>query len=253
MRRRCILGVMFCILIFIICSSKTVYAVTCELQFDDTSNSNGFVEKDGKLYYVITLSAKTYAGELSSVKCKIEYDNTYLEYLDLKDKTLDLGEKGVFKNQSYIQLYDNDNWKMQFNENECVFLGRNEENNRLKAIDNNKVDLVKLCFLVKDNVREKRAVYIDTQSDSTQILYAKIKSDNRYITNGVKVKQETENNKTNSEENKIEESKNNQNENLATSKLPQTGINPVMLLALCICIVIMIIFIIKKSKMKDIN
>lgn len=130
------------------------------------------------------------------------------------------------------------------------------------AIDENEIDLIKICFKVKDNVQEKRLVFIDTQADSTQILYAYANQNRRYITNGVTM---NENSPDNSQIDKNDNSNKNENQqqsdteqfdsyeskdNTAPKILPQTGEGITMVLVIAIVIVISIVLRIKLKKQK---
>lgn len=253
--------VLVSLLFIIIFYTKSVYAITCELSIKDDENSNGFIEKDGQLYYVITISSKSFGGTLSSIKFKVCYDEKYLEILKLENAELDLGEKGKYTNKPYIIEYND--WDATYTQSSNIYLGKKvDEDRSLMAIDENEIDLIKICFKVKDNVQEKRLVFIDTQADSTQILYAYANQNRRYITNGVTM---NENSPDNSQIDKNDNSNKNENQqqsdteqfdsyeskdNTAPKILPQTGEGITMVLVIAIVIVISIVLRIKLKKQK---
>lgn len=242
--------------------TKSVYAITCELSIKDDGNNNGFVEKDGQLYYVITISSKTFGGTVSSIKFKLCYDEEYLELLNIENGELDLAEKGKYDREPYIIEYED--WDAEYKKESNVFIGKNEDNDRtLMAINENEIDLIRICFKVKDNVQEKRLVYIDTQSDSTQILYAYPNQDKRYITNGVpmneNISDNPESNDNDSYDNKNENQQQgsqeqtqqyNNKENKAPNILPQTGVSITIILIIVLAVTISILLWIKLRKTK---
>lgn len=253
--------ILISILFFIAFCSKSIYAITCELSIKDDGNDNGFIEKDGQLYYIITISSKTFGGTLSSIKFKLCYDEEYLELLNIENGELDLGEKGKYKNEPYIIEYND--WNVTYTKSSNVYLGRKLDDDRtLMAINENEIDLIKICFRVIDNVQEKRLVYIDTQSDSTQILYAYPNQDTRYITNGVPMNENGSDNQeingndnNNSNENQQQDNQEQSysyesNENTAPKILPQTGTTITMILVIGLIVAISIILWIKLRKTK---
>ena len=173
--------------IFIILLGNSVYAAICDLSIVDSSDATGFIEKDGKLYYVVCVNAENAGGNLSGVTLKFEYDREHLLPLSLGEgETLDLGTKGIFTGAGRLEYngWNNDE-NQRFNQDNMILTVYKKENNNLNQIDDKEITLITLCFEVLDNVKERRAVYIDTFDSKNEILYASFKSDQRYITNGV--------------------------------------------------------------------
>lgn len=207
------------------------------------------------MWYLYT--KKQHGGTVSSVNFQICYDSVFLEPLRLENgSSLDLKEKGFFT-ETIIKEYNNSSWDVKFNDSKCIYNGTN---NDLKAIEEKEVKLLTICFKVKDNIKQKRSVYIDTQSEFTDILYADLEENIRYITNGIEV-----NDGNNSLENKniqddigkeytnekINNIDNHENSmNLANKILPQTGqkIGFIAIIFLMLCIIIFIYV-----KIKNIN
>lgn len=172
--------------------------------------------------------------------------------------SLDLKEKGYFTG-TIIKEYNNSSWEVKFNDSKCIYNGTNKD---LKAIEEKEVKLLTICFKVKDNIKQKRSVYIDTQSEFTDILYADLEENIRYITNDIEVN--TEDGDTSLEDKNIQDNieKENTNEkinnignyessmNLANKILPQTGqkIGFIVIIILMLCIIIFIYVKIKKYK-----
>ena len=65
--------VMFIFIIIIMCvlilsfNNKVEAGVLCRLYIEDSSESTGFIEKDGQLYYVVSIYEKT--ARRNSFKC----------------------------------------------------------------------------------------------------------------------------------------------------------------------------------------
>lgn len=64
--------VMFIFIIIIMCVlilsfNNNVEAILCRLYIEDSSESTGFIEKDGQLYYVVSIYEKT--ARRNSFKC----------------------------------------------------------------------------------------------------------------------------------------------------------------------------------------
>lgn len=173
--------------IFIILLGNSVYAAICDLSIVDSTEETGFIEKDGKLYYVVSVNTENAGGNLSGVTLKFKYDMEHLVPLSLDEgETLDLGTKGVFTGAGRLEYagWNNDE-EQRFNQDNMILSVYKNESGKLTQIEDKKITLITLCFEVLDNVKERRAVYIDTFDSKNEILYASFKSDQRYITNGV--------------------------------------------------------------------
>ena len=284
---KCNIMFMFFIIIFgILFFNSTVYATTCELSIKDEGNENGFVTNNGQLYYVVTISEKTIGGNLSSIKFQIKYDEENLEIPNIEE-TLDLGEKGKFEKKPYKILYDK--WsKVKFNTAQNCYIAENIKASDLTSIEDEQVDLIKLCFKVKDNKNEKRLVYINQKAETTQILYAYTDEKEQYITTGVPMPEEiieaeennnlqdlinktedstnknentpnkniqeeksNENQKESKNENKQQNGNNAENANTAPIPIPKAGLSITILIIAVIIICISIIFGIKSKRIKN--
>ena len=203
MYKKKVISILLIILIMLLSFTQSAYAAICEITIEDSNSNTGFIEKDGKLYYIVAVKTKTIGAYLSGIAFDLKYDREHLAPLKLDGKELNLGNFGSYDETILVQ-YDK-NWNTNIN---GLTYQAQAKVRDTTSIDDNEVTLLTACFQVLDGKKEKRAVYIDTEDGITEVPGILISTKDRYITNGFEQadieKIDSESDKTSTGEIKIE-------------------------------------------------